>query len=59
MFKIMVVEDDMTISKLVRRNLEKWGYEVYIIEDFSKVVEEFTKFNPNLILMDVTRRDTT
>lgn len=53
MFKIMVVEDDMTISKLVRRNLEKWGYEVYIIEDFSKVVEEFTKFNPNLILMDV------
>ena len=31
MFKIMVIEDDITISKLIKRNLEKWGYNVYII----------------------------
>jgi|SRR5699024_10939798 len=53
MFKIMVIEDDITISKLIKRNLEKWGYNVYIIKDFSKVVEEFGNFNPNLVLMDV------
>lgn len=53
MFKIMVIEDDITISKLIKRNLEKWGYNVYIIKDFSKVVEEFGNFNSNLVLMDV------
>lgn len=53
MFKIMLVEDDMIISKTIKRKLEKWGYEVYLIEDFSKIMEEFTEYKPNLVLMDV------
>lgn len=38
MQKILIVEDDATISHLVAKNLRNWGYEVAEVEDFQAVL---------------------
>ncbi len=43
MYRIMIVEDDDTIAALLKKNLEGWGYEVFLTEDFSRVIQEFVK----------------
>ena len=41
MQKIMIVEDDEVISLTLKRHLEKWNFEVYVVEDFEHVMEVF------------------
>lgn len=53
MYRILIVEDDMVISENIQGHLEKWGYEVIKIEDFTNVTETFTATNPQLVLMDI------
>lgn len=53
MYKILIVEDDLVISSLLKENLCKWGYEAICICDFSNVVGEFIDFNPQLVVMDI------
>jgi len=53
MFKIMIVEDDLTIAGVLNEELKKWNYEAFIVEDFGKVMEEFAEKNPQLVLMDI------
>lgn len=53
MYKIMVVEDDVTIRSIICENLKKEGFEYFEIKDFEHVTEEFVKYKPELILMDI------
>jgi two-component system response regulator protein BraR/BceR len=53
MFRILIVEDDQKISEKVKKHLEKWGYEVACAADFANVVQEFARFDPHLVLMDI------
>ena len=53
MYKILVVEDDETIVQIVKRYLESWGYEVFQVEDFSHVLQEFVQKDPQLVLLDL------
>ncbi|MGT2911669.1 response regulator transcription factor [Streptococcus cameli] len=54
MHKILLVEDDVTINNLVKKNLEQWGYEVTDIADFTQVLQVFTQTEPHLVLLDLT-----
>ena len=38
MYRIFLVEDDETIAKLVRRHLEKWDYDVHVVQKFDAVM---------------------
>lgn len=53
MYRIFMVEDDDTISRMVKKHLEKWDYEVVTAVDFSNVIAEFVKTDPQLVLMDI------
>ncbi|MCR2821484.1 response regulator transcription factor [Lederbergia panacisoli] len=53
MAKIMIVEDDPKIAKLLQGHLEKYGYLVTITEDFDHILDLFTKIDPGLVLLDV------
>lgn len=53
MYKILIVEDDLTIAKTIEAHLVKWDYEVRCIKDFKNVQEEFIAFEPQLVLMDI------
>lgn len=53
MYKIMLVEDDENMANAMRTQLQAWGYEVYCIQDFQKVTEEFLAVEPQLVLLDI------
>lgn len=54
MYKLLIVEDDMMIAKILENHLEKWGYEVKCITDFEEVYQEFLAFEPHLVLLDIS-----
>lgn len=54
MNKIFIVEDDPIIANSIKSNLTSWRFEVRVSEDYKNVIEEFQKFSPNLVLLDIT-----
>lgn len=54
MYKILIVEDDETISRAVAESLASWGYEPRETENFKDIIKEFTAFDPQLVLMDIS-----
>ena len=54
MYRIFIVEDDGVIAGAVRRHLEGWGYQVACAQRFDAVLEEFTAFDPQMVLLDIS-----
>lgn len=53
MYKILIVEDDMTIANGLKNHLEKWDYEVECVTDFKNIMETFAQNEPQLVLLDI------
>lgn len=53
MKKIVIVEDDKTISQELKELLDNSGYEATVLKDFSNSKEEVLSYNPDLILLDI------
>ncbi|MGN7401032.1 response regulator [Cytobacillus praedii] len=53
MFKLLLIEDDRTLFHEVKERLTGWSYDVYGIQDFSKVIQEFTAVGPDLVIIDI------
>lgn len=54
MYKILIVEDDITISTILKKHLNKWGYEAEIVSDFNNVMDNFIKYKPQIVILDIT-----
>lgn len=53
MYKILIVEDDLNIAKLIKEHLESWQFDVIVVENFAKIMEIFDQSNADLVLMDI------
>lgn len=53
MYKLMLIEDDLQLSRLIQENLERYGYSVCQPENFTNIVEEFMRMNQDLVLLDL------
>lgn len=53
MKKILIVEDEQTISRVLTAYLQHAGYEVIQVFDGEKALNSFTEHLPNLVLLDV------
>lgn len=53
MYRILIVEDDKVIDDTVKEQLIKWGYEAFVVTDFSDVLKTFVEVEPHLVLMDI------
>ncbi len=53
MAKIMIIEDDETISNELKELLENSGYNVVILEDYNDSLNFIKNENPNLLLLDI------
>ena len=51
--RILIVEDDLTIQTQLKNLLSGNGYEVDVVSDFSKVIEQVKTFAPHLVLLDI------
>lgn len=54
MYRILIVEDDMTIAKSMKNCLCQWNYETEYIVDFKDVIAQFVQFDPHLVLLDIS-----
>ncbi len=52
-FKILLIEDDVSLFNEIRERLLQWSYDVYGIGDFSNVMKEFTRIQPDLVIIDI------
>lgn len=56
--KILVVDDEVVLTKMVKMNLERTGnYEVHTENEGSKALQAAREFKPDLIFMDVMMPD--
>ncbi|MDE5937049.1 MAG: response regulator transcription factor [Ruminococcus sp.] len=53
MYRILITEDEPTIASIMKKHLENWGYSVKCTENFHNVLNEFTSFDPHIVLMDI------
>lgn len=53
MYNITIIEDNDGIRNELSKLLERYGYSVSLITDFSKVIEDIDLENTNLILLDI------
>lgn len=52
MKKILVIEDDTSIRRILKYDLKQNGYEVYEADNGISGLEEFNNSNPDLIIVD-------
>ncbi|HIS46648.1 MAG TPA: response regulator transcription factor [Candidatus Scybalocola faecigallinarum] len=53
MYKILIIEDDTSMAKAMKKHLESWGNTVEYVKDLAHVITEFTAFDPHLVLVDI------
>ena len=51
--KILIVEDDHNISELLQLYLKNEGYETVIANDGGEGIDQFRRFRPDLVLLDL------
>lgn len=54
MYRIFLVEDDPIIAETVQKHLESWGWQVIAAADFARVMDDFSAFDPQLVLLDIS-----
>lgn len=50
---ILIVEDDKNISKLVKFNLEKEGYDAFAVPNGEEALEHLKRFSVDLVILDI------
>lgn len=53
MYKIFIVEDDKTLAEQLKKAISMWNYDVCCVKNFQNIVEEFTEYQPQLVLLDI------
>ncbi|MBQ2801790.1 MAG: response regulator [Lachnospiraceae bacterium] len=53
MYRILIIEDDFVIAQSIANHLSTWNYQAEYVQDFQTVIEQFQKFTPDLVLMDI------
>lgn len=54
MYRVFIVEDDFGISETMKTQISSWGFDVHCTQDFSNVIGEFTEYDPQLVLLDIS-----
>ena len=54
MYRILLVEDDPGIAQAVCAHLRQWELDARSAQNFRAVMEEFSAFDPQLVLLDIS-----
>ena len=53
MYRILIVEDDATMAKAMKTQIDSWGNQAETVKDFQNVISAFLSFDPHMVLMDI------
>lgn len=54
MYRILIVEDDRGIADAIQAQTRMWELQAQCVQNFRNVMEEFSAFDPHLVLLDIT-----
>lgn len=52
-FKILLIEDDESISRLIQNHFLQWDMQVEVPDDFKYVMNTFSTIQPQLVIIDI------
>ncbi|GKU28351.1 response regulator transcription factor [Clostridium folliculivorans] len=53
MYKLMIIEDDIMLCSMIKEHLERYGYSIYIVENFNDMENEIFRAKPDLLILDI------
>ena len=53
-YRILIVEDEAAIAEAVQSRMARWGLKAETVTDFRKVMDDFERVRPHLVLMDIS-----
>ncbi|MDR4173942.1 response regulator transcription factor [Bacillus nitratireducens] len=53
MYRIFIVEDDSKISAVLKRNIEKYGFDASCVTGFRDIMPELKVYEPHLVMLDI------
>lgn len=53
MYRLLIVEDDARIAAEIGKQVKMWGIDCQTTTDFRNVFEDFVKYEPHIVLMDI------
>lgn len=53
MYRILMVEDDLALAQAMKKQIEAWGNEVRLAENFQNIIPDFVDYDPHMVLMDI------
>ncbi len=53
MYKIFIIEDDASLAKAMKKQIESWGNAAESVKDFQNVISEFIAYDPHMVLVDI------
>lgn len=53
MYRVLIVEDDFSIAKLIKEKAQMWDIDCHIVENFREVLTDFTEYQPHIVLLDI------
>jgi len=52
--RLLLVEDDITLTRVLKNNFIYEGFDVHTVSDGRRAVDAFRDFAPDLVVLDVT-----
>ena len=53
-YRILIVEDEQGIADAVCAAMSRWGLKAEAVTDFRRVMEDFDRVKPHLVLLDIS-----
>ncbi len=53
MYRILIVEDDAALANAMKKQLEAYGNEAIVAQDFMKIADECKNLSPQIALLDI------
>ena len=51
-YRVLIVDDDRSLLKMLRHQLEEAGYEVLVAESGREALRVFFEYKPDLVILD-------
>ncbi|GEK34071.1 response regulator transcription factor [Kurthia sibirica] len=52
-YKLLIIEDDLSIFQVIKERFQQWAIEVIGIDDFKNVIDIFDEEQPHLVIIDI------
>lgn len=53
MYRIFVIEDDISLAESMKKQIESWGNTALCARNFQNIIPDFVKFDPHMVLLDI------